>query len=267
MRKNSTVYILTDPNSVLLGKSGDTFFREGKSLYHIDNETGIIKELFQPIGNFFGKYKLPLYSNWPIEFTYASETWVQKSSVMSKVGWVFLTGKDPLSGPNDLKVEPTPTPTPSATPTLTPTPAPTATPTVTPTPTPTPTAAPPTATPTPTPTGTPTPTPTITPTPFPYPTSCSLICQALDGCDPSFTSLMIAYPISDNGGTITYQFMADSGIYYYVVDGNIHFGGTNFTQNITTGASFQIGLAHYCLNNGGGVGMTNFGTSLYSHYP
>ena len=256
---SSTIQIVSDPNSLIAGDTGDYFYRVGDTQYTISGTDGKMTQISIPPSYFRRNLIYTQFNGLPFVYKYKKELWVKNSGTSEKTGWTFLGDKYfEFNNGNELL---TPTPTISITPSATPTP--TLTPTVTPTLTPTPTITP-TETPTQTPTLTTTPTPS--PTLFPYPISVSIICQAQDSCDPSFTSQMTAYPISDNGATITYQFIADAGIYYYAAQGVIHFGGTNFTQDIQKGLIFEIGLAHYCLINGGGVGMTNFGTRLYSYY-
>jgi hypothetical protein len=193
---NDEIKLLTDPNGVVIGNVGDTFFREGNNLYIIDNASGNITPIQTSIRKFFGKYSTPMYDGFPIVLKYESEIWT-KTGNEKKTGWVFTSAKDALAGqPKSTPFVPAPDPTMTPTPSLTMTPTPSET--VTPTPTPTLT---PTSTETPTPT--PTPSETVTPTPTPTPTPSPLPPEGVDNFD-SYPTGSTILSLTDVGGWLLY---------------------------------------------------------------
>ena len=236
------------------------------------------------------------------EVSISTDTIVKTTDLTNRIFYVPFPAPTATPTPTPtITNTPTPLPTDTATPTPAPTdtPVPTDTPTPTPIPptatpvptdTPTPTPIPPTATPVPTDTPTPTPVPTYTPTPTPAPTATPTLTPTPiptslafdmyntgDFCG-SVTASMFVTPLYDNGnGTIQYNigYTGGDGSIRTVIGPEYQLGsgiynpGSNISIALTTNVIYAIGLQHYCLVNGGWVGMSGYGTAFraYSSNP
>ena len=121
----------SNPNGVVQGNLGDTFYREGNSFYLLNaaralSSISVSKKAFafQLLRSSANQYK----EN-EIAFRQQREVWIKKTRTRdNRQGWTFVKNATPLA---QMMATATPTPTPTPTPTL----APTSTPTPTPTPT------------------------------------------------------------------------------------------------------------------------------------
>ena len=104
----NTLSVQSNPNGVVVGNVGDTFFRDDADFYFTSATTDSTSRLSIPVSSFLGKYNTPLYKGWPIVFATPSETWVKSFGRNNKIGWTFFSSTSPISPPAVVHIPPTP---------------------------------------------------------------------------------------------------------------------------------------------------------------